>query len=387
MDTIEKQNLATRTRQRNALTWLSLDYGGVMAPLVGMEADLDALAGPGIENFMAISDEAWGIKEDQRDKTVELSQAEVDQDRLIAEAKVATGRAKIAIERVADEYALAAKVYDVKVKGLLMGAKEFAALVEVEQLANEEAKAGLAVDKEALRLAKIQTDIKLQTIERAQVEADLAKAQVDVAKAHVRALMADIEAGKAEIELIEAQTQAAIAEADKNTLIADVAMIFAEIMVKKLSSTKLAVGAAEIAAGYGYIQSKLGDAIALYNIKAAIEFAKAAGDNSVAGAVGMATSAEVASEHGRVQEAAASAAGAREAASIHVSGAESEVSARESIGEARGRIAAARGEIAVAREEGAAAAAEAIAEAQAEVHAMRTITTTSRLISTEIIGS
>ena len=58
MDTIEKQELATRTRQRNALTWLSLDYGGIMAPLVSMEADLNTLAAPSIENFMAISDEA-----------------------------------------------------------------------------------------------------------------------------------------------------------------------------------------------------------------------------------------------------------------------------------------------------------------------------------------
>ena len=51
---------------------------------------------------MAISDEAWGIKETQRDRTVELSQAEVDQDILLAEAKAATGRAKIAIELATD---------------------------------------------------------------------------------------------------------------------------------------------------------------------------------------------------------------------------------------------------------------------------------------------
>ena len=64
MDTVEKQDLATRTRQRNVLTWRPLDYGGVMAPLAGMETALDILAAPGIENYMAISDEAWGIKED-----------------------------------------------------------------------------------------------------------------------------------------------------------------------------------------------------------------------------------------------------------------------------------------------------------------------------------
>jgi len=271
MDTVEKQELAQRTRQRNALTWLTLDFGGVMAPLVDMEAELDALAAPSIENYMAISDEAWGVKETQRDKTVELSQAEVDQDRLIAEAKVATGRAKIAIERAADEYVLAAKIYDAKVKGLIMGAKEYAALVEQEQLAVEEAKSGLAIDKEALHLIEVKAKTYLQTIEQAQVEADIAKAQVDVAKAHVRAAMAGIEAGEAEIKLIAAQTEVYVAEAEKATLQADVASIFAEIMTKQLSATKLGVGQAEIAAGYTYIQSKLDDALALYAERGLIE--------------------------------------------------------------------------------------------------------------------
>jgi hypothetical protein len=274
METIEKQELATRTRQRNGLTWLSLDYGGIMAPLAGMEYDLNILALPSIENFMAISDEAWGIKETQRDRTVELSQAEVDQDRLIAEAKAATGRAKIAIERAADEYVLAAKIYDAKVKGLIMGAKEYAALVEEEQLAVEEDRAGLAIDKEALRLKKVKADIYLETIAQAQVEADLAKAQVEVAKAHVRAAMAGIEAGEAEIKLIAAQTEVFIAEAQKAELQADVANIYAEIMTKKLSETKLGVGRAEIAAGYLYIQSKLDDALVLYGTRALIETIK-----------------------------------------------------------------------------------------------------------------
>jgi hypothetical protein len=198
--------------------------------------------------------------------------------------------------------------------------------------------------------------------------------------------MADIDAGKAEIDLIEAQTQAAISEADKNTLIADVAMIFAEIMVKKLSSTKLAVGAAEIAAGYAYIQSKLGDAMALYSLKASVEFAKAAGDNSVAGAVRTATSAEAAAERGKAELASASYQAAERAAQIHVAGAESEVSARSGVSSARAELAAARGAIAVAREEGAAAAAELIGAAHAEVNAMRNITEITRYESTEILG-
>jgi hypothetical protein len=270
METVEKQALAARTRERNILTRLPLDYGGVMAPLGAMEADLDSIAAPGIENYMAISDEAWGIKEDQRDQTVELSQAEVDQDRLLAEEKVATGRAKIVIERAADEYVLAAKVYDAKVKGIIMGAKEFASLVEQYQLEVEVSRAGLAVDKEALNQKKVKADIYLQTIEQAQVEVDVLKAQVDVAKAHVRAAMADIEAGRAEIQLVEAQTEAYVAEADKATLQADVANIFAEILTKQLSQVKLDVGQKEIEAGFAYIQSHLDDMLALWDTREAI---------------------------------------------------------------------------------------------------------------------
>lgn len=271
MDTVEKQELAGRTRARNDLTWLSLDFGGLMAPLAAIETEMDLMASPSIFNYMAASDEAWGIREDQRDQTVELSQDEVDQDRLIAEAKAATGRSKIAIEMAADEYVLAAKVYDARVKGLIMGAKEYAALVEQEQLAVEEDRVGLAIDKEALRLKKIKADTYLEAIAQAQVEADIAKAQVDVAKAHVRAALAGIEAGEAEIKLIQAQTEVFIAEAEKATLQADVASIFAEIMTKQLSETKLAVGQAEIAAGYLYIQEKLDDALAQYETKSLIE--------------------------------------------------------------------------------------------------------------------
>jgi hypothetical protein len=271
MDTIEKQELAGRTRERNSLTWLSLDFGGLMAPLLTLETDLDVMAAPSIENCLAVSDEAWGIKEYQRDKTVELAQAEVDQELVIADAKAATGRAKIAIEMTTDEYVLAAKFYDAKVKSLIMGAKEYAALVDLEQLAVEEQRAYLAIDKEALRLVKIQADIYMETIQQAQVEAEIARAQVDVAKAHVRAAMSEIEAGKAEIELIEAEIQEYVAEAEKATLKADVAMILAEIMTKRLSTVKLDVGRKEILADYTYFQTKLDDALTLADIHKAIE--------------------------------------------------------------------------------------------------------------------
>jgi hypothetical protein len=62
-----------------------------------------------------------------------------------------------------------------------------------------------------------------------------------------------------------------VAEADKATLQADVATILAEIMTKRLSAIKLDVGQKEIAAGFAYIQSRLDDALALYDIRGLIE--------------------------------------------------------------------------------------------------------------------
>jgi hypothetical protein len=387
MDTVEKQELAIRTRQRNVLTWRSLDYGGVMAPLVGMETALDTLATPSIENYMAISDEAWGIKETQRDRTVELSQAEVDQDILLAEAKAATGRAKIAIERAADEYALAAKIYDAKVKGLIMGAKEYASLVEQEQLANEEAKTGLAIDKEALHLIEVKAKIYLQTIEQAQVEADIAKAQVEVAKAHVRAAMAGIEAGEAEIKLITAQTEVYVAEADKATLQADVASIFAEIMTKQLSATKLGVGRAEIAAGYTYIQSKLDDALALYDERGLIEVIRTEAEMALQVEMNLFLAVEKAEQDLRLLETEYA-----RLTLIHEEGAiwsniGGEEAMRQALANARMALNTARTAMLIGKEKGQTLAAQTVSQAQIASHkGLQTNNTTNRLWNTEYIS-
>lgn len=342
MDTIEKQELATRTRQRNARTWISLDYGGLMAPLATMQTDLDAMARSSIENFMAISNEAWGIKETQRDRTVELSQAEVDQEIALADAKAATGRAKIAIERAADEYVLAAKVYDARVKGLIMGAKEFAGIVEQEQLAAAGTKAAVDVEKEGVRQEKLASEICIEAIARAQVAADLAKAQVEVAKAHVRAAIAGIEAGKAEVEVIEAQVQQFISEAEKATLQADVATILAEIITKQLSVVKLGVGQAEIAAGYTYIQSKLSDALALYGARTLIEGIKADAEIAMKGEVAALLAAKQAEQTLRDAEADVAAAVVAYEAGATAGNIAAEAGLRQALVAARNALADAR---------------------------------------------
>ena len=281
MATNELLDLAQRTRDRNAQIWRTLDFGGIMIPLLSKAADLDTLGNPSIESFIAISAGTWGEKEYQRDRTVILNQAEVDQDRLLADEKAQMLRAKLAIEWAADEYVLAVKAYDAEVRGLLMAAKEFAGQVEQEALAAEAEKASVDVEKEGVRQQKLSIQVQIEAVEQAQVAGDLAKAKVEVAKAHVRAAMAGIEVGRAEIEVVDAEVQVAMAEGERATLEADIAMAFAEAVTHQLSGTRLAVGAAEIAAGYSLITTKLSDAQALYGARALVDAIKADAEGQV----------------------------------------------------------------------------------------------------------
>lgn len=271
MDTVEKIQLRERTLARNASAWVVLDWGGLLDPLADPQNVLNGLGQGSIGTHLAVSDENWGIKEYQRDRSYELDQVGIQQDRTLADAKVALGREQLSIRIVTDNYILAVKVFDSKVRILLMGAKEFAAAVEREQLLVAKQRAGLAVDKEVLHQAEVQARIYYEFIARAMVEADIAKGQVDVAKAQVRAIMADIAAGEADIKVIMAQIEQSMAQAEKTELQARIATLFAEVLTKKLSAVKLDVGQKEIAAGFGYIQSRLSDALAVLEIKKAEE--------------------------------------------------------------------------------------------------------------------
>ena len=382
----EVQSLAARTRGRNASTWLVLDFGGQMAPLADLEAQLDALARPSIENFLAISDEAWGIKEAQRDRTIELSQAEVDQDKQIAEEKAAAARAKIAIERAADEYVLAAKIYDAQAKGQIMGAREFAGLVEQEALYADAMKASVDVDKEAVHRTRIEIQVKIETIEQAQVAADLAKAQVEVAKAHVRAALAGVEAGKAAVDVIETQVQVAMAEADKATLQADVAMYFAEAMTKQLSDIELAVGQAEISAGYGWIASKLGDTIAMYNARALVEYIKAEAEAAILAEVAAYQAARQIEAELRAAEAALAVALANYEAGASAGELATEAELRDALVTARNAVADARSKQSTSRDTAQTAAQKLINSAHRATYRYSERETVSLDHSTEYIS-
>jgi hypothetical protein len=296
IEAVEKNSLDKRTRARNNLVWNTTNIAGVFDSILPFASERDILASALIESYIDVSGEEFIVKEGQRDKTHQVSMDEVDQSRVIADMKAVTERAKLAIHHTTTLYTLAVQEYESRAKARLMDVKEYAALVERVALAAARSEAGLAVDKEALRLVKIEAEIFKEYLARAMVEADIAKGKVDVAKANVRAVEADISAGEAEIKLIQAQTKQYMVVAEKATLQADVAMVLAEIMTKQLSAIKLDVGKAEIAAGFGYIQTKLDDMLALYDIRVMVEQLKADAETAMLGENRLLVAAEEAYE-------------------------------------------------------------------------------------------
>lgn len=96
---LDKVQLNERTRARNDTLWFPFDWGGLMAPLVQEQDGFLLLSRSAIENYMAIPDEHWDIKGQQRDRTFQVDTAEVDQARQIADDKVATEREDLAIRK------------------------------------------------------------------------------------------------------------------------------------------------------------------------------------------------------------------------------------------------------------------------------------------------
>jgi hypothetical protein len=272
---LEKINLQQRTLERNNSLWSVMGWGGLLQSIADQQAAEVMLAKPGIYNHIAVADEVWDIKSNQLHQTHELEEFAIRQDYQIADAKAETERQKMMIKKATDDYVLAVMQYDARVKALLMAAKEYAAQVEIEQLEVAEQAAILDVEKEGLKLIQVNAQIFIEFVNRAMVEAEVVRAKVDAAKANVRAILADIEAQEAEIRLIDEQIKIAMADADKATIQADVAQIYAEIMTKQLSQVKLDVGTAEIQAGFAFIQSRLTDMMAIYAERRIIEQIKA----------------------------------------------------------------------------------------------------------------
>jgi hypothetical protein len=271
-------DLTQRTRFRNGTVWVGLLAGTALAE---DEALVNALHRDMVEDYLALTDEVFQVKEYERTKSIEQSQAEVDQELFLADAKAATERQKIAIRIAADDYLFAARVYDAQVRSIIMLAKEYAASVELEQLSEQAKRTQLAIDKEAVHLVEVETKIEIEGIQRAMVQADLARNQLEVAKAGVQVLEANIAAEKAELEIIDAEVDEAMAVVTLATLQADVAMILAEIVMKQLSKVKLAVEKEEITDGFAFIQSKLNDLLTIWGVKDRIEALKTKGAGDI----------------------------------------------------------------------------------------------------------
>uniref|UniRef100_A0A7C3ZAS4 Uncharacterized protein n=1 Tax=Desulfobacca acetoxidans TaxID=60893 RepID=A0A7C3ZAS4_9BACT len=261
-------DLKARTRLRNQTVWSNWENYGSLAALTPWEADANRSRRSLVEGYLAAIDADLEVKEVERDRGAELAQAEIDQEMRLALEKFETDRRRLAIRMAADDYYLAAKQYEAQVKAIIMAAREYAAAMEREQALTEKARAELAVEKEHLRIQDLTAQVFLQQVERAMVEADVAKMKLQAAKARVDVVEAEVAMKRAEVDLIEAEVKEAMAEAEKATLRADVASIFAECLVKQLTAVKLDVETKEIEAGFRYIQTRLDEMLRLWDIRA-----------------------------------------------------------------------------------------------------------------------
>ncbi|MFZ5452424.1 MAG: hypothetical protein ACOZF2_11240 [Thermodesulfobacteriota bacterium] len=274
-------NLKERTRLRNSTVWIPLDWGGIMQPLSQEAGVLASLGQPYIEGYMVETDELFAVKEYQRDRLIDLEHDKITQEGRIADADAAAKRQALAIKLAAEEYIHSARLYDAQVRALIMAAKEYAAEVEREQIELEKVRAILGVKKAETRIKEINAEVYYEYVKRMEVQVDIARAQVDAAKAQTRAVMAEIGAQEAELDIVETELKEAMTVADKATLQADIASIYADIIVKSLAKIRLSVGMAEIEAGFRYIQQKLADLLAIWDVRTRTENLKTASEQNI----------------------------------------------------------------------------------------------------------
>lgn len=263
----QELDLQARTRIRHQTVWSPWEQYGPLSGLKPIEEELKRARAHTIEGYMASVDADMALKEIERDRGAELARAELEQEMKLALEKYETERRRLAIKMAADDYFLAAKRYEAHVRNIIMSAREYAAAMEREQAKLEKAKAELAVEKEHLRIKDLTAQVFIQAVEKAMVEADVAKMKLQAAKARVDIIEAEVAAKRAEVSMIEAEVKEAMAEAEKADIIADLASIFAQVVVKGLTSVKLDVETKEIEAGFRYVATKLSDMLRLWDIR------------------------------------------------------------------------------------------------------------------------
>lgn len=265
------KDLQERTRLRNTTLWVSINPGNILDPIQSEVDMLRHLGAPGINGYIDIQEEEFGIKEYQRDTMVQLENDKITQDERIINAEAATKRELLAIKLTTEKYVLEVEKFDSMVKDQLMLAREYVSKIEQEQLSVEGLNSAIAVQKSINHLKEINAEKRLEYIKQKETEVDIKRNEIEALKAQVNSLLADNAAIEAEASVIESEVKEKMTMADKISLQADIASIFAEVIVKGLVKTKFAVERDAIAAGFGYIQSKLEDVIALWNERSRIE--------------------------------------------------------------------------------------------------------------------
>ena len=267
MNTFE---LKKRTSDRSGTVWTDINplpYMGLDNPVSVEETLLDAVNSDGVNNAIIIADDVIRIKEKQLGSTILLGHDMLANELAITKAKIATQQAIMAMQLVTNAYIITIDKYVIGVKELIADAKDYAFEIEKKKIPLALLKAEIAEEKATAKIAKIDMQILLESINRKFVDIEILRAELDVAKADVRLIMAEVGVSEAELKKVEARVTLAMTNVEKTTLLADVAMIYADIAVRALSETKYRVEAAEVEAAFGRISSVLASALATLDVK------------------------------------------------------------------------------------------------------------------------
>jgi hypothetical protein len=267
MDTYE---LKERTKQRAEAVWTDLNPASCMGldnPVAEIETLIDSVNTDSANTATSIIDDDIRIKEEQLDSTVQLGHDQLTNELAIVERKILTQRTVLAMQLVTNDYIISIDKYVISVKNLLADAKDYALEIEKKNIPLSLAKAELAEDKAEVRIAKIDMQIQLEELNRKFVDVEVLRAELDVAKADVRLVLAEVGISEAELAEVEARVELAMTDVERTTLLADIAMIYADIATRALSETKYNVEAAEIEAAFGRISTVLASALETLNAK------------------------------------------------------------------------------------------------------------------------
>lgn len=268
---MDRAELRKRTIDRGEAIWQDYDLDNLTEGTARVEDQIDQLGRDTIRQGIAIVDGEAAFAAEQRDRLHELEIMGVEQDKQLAYDKNQAQQQILAMKIAGEMAILASREYDVKVQAFIMTAKEFAAKIEREQIELQRKRALMDIKKEEAHLKRTEAEILLELVSRQQVEVDIAKAKLQAAQAAVQAVSTQVEAKQAELRVVQADLDIVMAEVERATLMADIALIYADIIVRGLAKIKLAVETAEIEAGFGFIQSKLDDMLAIWADRKSLE--------------------------------------------------------------------------------------------------------------------